>query len=471
MKRLFLNNLWVLVGLALLAALISGSWSVVKKISPAPPRHIVMTTGATDGAYHQFGLRYQVILARSGIELELRTSTGSIQNLERLQSGEADVGFVQGGLRAVTLASDGAPADAETDLRALGTIGYEPVWIFSHSLDLSPGLTALSGKSIAVGVAGSGNHHVAMELLGIYGLTGDKAIQKFQPRLLEVGGMEAVQKLRRHEIDAMVVVAAAQSTTVKALLADPTLRLAALSQAQGLARRLPFFRTVDLKRGSVDPAHNNPAQDVELLTTTASLVMHDSLHPALAYLLLEAAHQLHGQPSLLAGSGTFPNAIGTEYPLADEAQRYYKSGRPFLQNYLPFWLAGLVQRLALMIVPLVAILLPFFRVVLPLFGWLQKRRINRRYGELKFLEADISQRSLSAQDIAAARTQLDAIEQEIRAEKFALDMADRVYTLRLHVGYVRQRLDQLAVQSASTEPSLPASADASVPAPSDPAPP
>jgi hypothetical protein len=124
-----------------------------------------------------------------------------------------------------------------------------------------------------------------------------------------------------------------------------------------------------------------------------------------------------------------------------------------------------------MIVPLVAILLPFFRVVLPLFGWLQKRRINRRYGELKFLEAEISQRSLSAQDIAAARTQLDAIEQEIRAEKFALDMADRVYTLRLHVGYVRQRLDQLAVQSASMEPSLPASADASVLAPSDPAPP
>jgi hypothetical protein len=116
-----------------------------------------------------------------------------------------------------------------------------------------------------------------------------------------------------------------------------------------------------------------------------------------------------------------------------------------------------------MIIPLVAILVPFFRVVLPLFGWMQKRRINRRYGELKFLEADISQRSLSAQDVAAARGELDAIEQEIRAQKFALDMADRVYTLRLHLGYVRQRLDQLAVPSASTDPLLGA--------PRDPAPP
>ncbi len=463
MKRLFLNNLWVLVGLALLAALISGSWSVVKKISPAPPRHIVMTTGATDGAYHQFGLRYQAILAHNGIELELRTSTGSIQNLERLQSGEADVGFVQGGLRTVTQAADGAPADAESELRSLGTIGYEPVWIFSHSLDLSQGLTALHGKSIAVGVAGSGNQHVAMDLLGIYGLTDDKSAPNLRPKLLEIGGMEAVQKLRKREIDAMVVVAAAQSSTVKALLADSSLRLAALSQAQGLSRRLPFFRTVDLKRGSVDPARNIPAQDIELLTTTASLVMHDSLHPALAYLLLEAAHQLHGQPSLLANSGTFPSAIGSEFPLADEAQRYYKSGRPFLQNYLPFWLAGLVQRIALMIVPLVAILVPFFRVVLPLFGWLQKRRINRRYGELKFLEADISQRALSAQDIQTARAQLEAIEQEIRAEKFALDMADRVYTLRLHVGYVRQRLDQLAAPGGSSGPAPPASADPAQP--------
>jgi TRAP transporter TAXI family solute receptor len=335
MKRLFLNNLWVLSGLALLAALISGSWNVVKKISPAPPRHIVMTTGATDGAYNQFGLRYQAILARNGIELELRTSTGSIQNLERLQSGEVDVGFVQGGLRALTPVADGAPADAETDLRALGTIGYEPVWIFSHALDLSQGLTALQGKTVAVGVAGSGNQHVAMELLGIFGLTERKTAPQVPPKLLEIGGMDAMQKLRRHEIDAMIVVAQAQSTTVKALLADPTLRLASLSQAQGLARRLPFFRTVDLKRGSVDPARNIPPQDIQLLTTTASLVVHDGLHPALAYLLLEAAHQLHGQPSLLANSGTFPNAIGTEFPLADEAQRYYRSGPPFLQNYLP----------------------------------------------------------------------------------------------------------------------------------------
>jgi TRAP-type uncharacterized transport system substrate-binding protein len=422
---------WTALGFALVVLLVAGSWGLMKVISPSPPRSLSMGTGAADGAYHLFGLKYQAALKANGIALDLKTSTGSIENLARLNANEVSVAFVQGGL---------GPAAEDVPLRSLGTVAFEPVWIFSHTLDLTDGLTALRDASVAVGVAGSGNHKVALELLTAYGLVDAQGAPQANTQLVTEGGLAAVTKLQAHTIDAMVVVAAPQAASVKALLADPTLKLASLAQAEGLARRLPYLQTVSLKRGSVNPALNLPAQDVTLLTTTASLVVRDELHPALDYLLLETAHTIHSAPSLLAPPNTFPRAESVEFMLADEAQRYFKNGRPFLQTYLPFWAANFVQRLGLMAVPLLAILVPFFRVVVPGIAWWQKGRINKHYGALKFLEAEIAGGTLTPEHIAQAHAQLDHIERDVQDARFPLDFADRVYTLRQHVALVRDSL-------------------------------
>lgn len=421
-----------------LVLLVAASWGIVKVFSPAPPRTLTMTTGAVDGAYHQFGLKYQAFLKANGVALELKPSTGSIENLARLNGGEVATGFVQGGLGGIVL--DPEEEAEKTPLRSLGTIGYEPVWIFTHTLNLEGGLKPLIGKKVAVGLAGSGNHKVAMELLAAYGVVDTGGKPAGATELVTEGGLTAAAKLQAHAVDALIIVAGPQASSVKQLLADPSLKLASLAQAEGLARRFPYFQTVVLRRGSVDAAADLPHGDITLLTTTASLVIHDNLHPALAYLLLEGARQIHAPASLLSRPGAFPRAEAVEFALSDEAGRYYKNGRPFLQTYLPFWMANFVQRLGLMAVPLLALLLPFFRVVLPAVNWWQKRRINRRYGELKFLEADIASRKLSAEEIAQTHLQLDRIEREVSGTKFPLDFADRVYTLRQHVSFVRGSL-------------------------------
>ena len=150
------------------ALLVVGVWALVRFISPMPPRTLVMSTGIADGAYHHFGQRYREILKANGIELELRTSSGGIENLARLNDGSVSVAFVQGGTGLLT-----ADADAlveTTTLRSLATIAYEPVWIFTHTLDVSKGLDVLAGRRVAVGVAGSGNHKVATQLLAAYGI-------------------------------------------------------------------------------------------------------------------------------------------------------------------------------------------------------------------------------------------------------------------------------------------------------------
>jgi len=421
----------------LLAAALT--WVVLRYVSPSPPRTLTMSTGASDGAYHQFGLKYQAWLRENGVVLALQPSTGSVENLARLHDGSASVGFVQGGLGLLSL--DPLKDASDTSLRSLATVAFEPVWIFSRKLDLSTGLAVLAGKRIAVGAAGSGNHKVAMELLATYGVTDDRGAPVGSTQLIQEGGMAAAGKLQSGQVDAVILVAAPQATAIQQLLQDSTLELASLRHVEGLSRRFPYFQPVSLKRGSVNPQRNFPAKDIAMVATTANLVIPEDLHPALAYLLLDAARQIHSRPGLFNRPGDFPSAQSTDFPLAEEADRFFKNGRPFLQRYLPFWLANFVQRLILILVPLVAVLVPVFKFLPTLLTWKQEHKLFRRYGELKFLEMDIMARTLSASEVTAARAQLDAIEKEIMSTKFALDFSDRVFTLRQHVDYVRAKLE------------------------------
>ncbi|MFI5444989.1 hypothetical protein [Polaromonas sp. UC242_47] len=242
------------------------------------------------------------------------------------------------------------------------------------------------------------------------------------------------------ELDALLLIGAPQTPAVQLLLAQPGVQLVSLEHAEGLTRRLPYLSLITLPAGSVDPAQDLPRENITLLTTTANLVVQQDLHPALSYLLLEAAHDIHRGGTLLNKPGEFPNPRATDYPLADEAARYYKDGRPFLQRYLPYWAANALQRLLLVLVPLVAIAIPLFRVVPKLFEFREKSRLYRRYGVLLEMERDIQSRQLSASEIARATAQLDKIEHDVSHMKISLDFSDRVYTLRQHVDYVRRQL-------------------------------
>lgn len=154
-------------------------------------------------------------------------------------------------------------------LRALATVAYEPVWIFSKKLDLSKGLAALAGKRVAVGLPDSGNAKVALELLASFGVPDDKGAPLQGTQLLFEGGMAAAKRLQAGETDAIILVAAPQAAAVSHLLDDCSIELASLQQAEGLARRFPYFQTVSLKHGPVNLRRNIPAKDVAMIATTA----------------------------------------------------------------------------------------------------------------------------------------------------------------------------------------------------------
>ena len=408
-------------------------WQLARSLSPAPPRQIDMTTGSVDGASHQFALKYQALLKANGVTLRLLPSSGSVQNLERLRAG-TPAGFVQGGLNTLPLDD----ADNDDALRSLGVVGYEPVWIFTNAptlaTTLGKGLNGLSGKKVAIGAAGSGTRKVALELLATYGVTPVNAT------LETANGLTAANALLARQLDAVIMISAPSAPAVRLLLKRTDVQLVSIVHAEGLSRNLTYLSVIKLPAGAVDAAQNLPPQDVALLTTTANLVVREDLHPALGYLLLEAAREVHSGATLLSRAGQFPSLDGADFMLSEDARRYHKDGRPFLQRYLPYWVANALQRLLLVLIPLLAVAIPLFKYIPQLIEFRQKSRLNRCYGLLLDMEHQIQSQRLSPIELAQATGQLDQIERDISGMKFPLDFIDRVYTLRQHVDYVRSQL-------------------------------
>jgi TRAP transporter TAXI family solute receptor len=403
-------------------------------VAPEPPRRITITTGSEAGAYYAYARRYAAVLAARGITLEVMTSAGSHQNLERLEKGEADVAFVQGGIGARASSDDD---DEPGPLRSLGSVAYEPVWVFYRGEQRVDKLYQLAGRRVAVGEDGSGIRGLALQLLEANDIKPDS------PDLLPLAGLTAAEALQQSEIDAAFIVAAQEAPVVQVMLRSPGLRVVGLSQADAYLRRFPFLSKVVLPRGVVDLVRDVPPRDTALLATTANVIVRDDLHPALASLLLQAMTEVNGRGGFFQRAGEFPAYKDQSFPLSTDAARYYQSGPPFLQRYLPFWLAVLVERLFVMILPLVMVLLPLLKFAPAIYSWRVRSKIVRCYGDLKFLENDLRQHYNPPQHQEYV-AHLERIENTASTLNIPLAFSDLLYTLREHINLVREELHRLA---------------------------
>jgi TRAP-type uncharacterized transport system substrate-binding protein len=398
----------------------------VALMNPLPPRTIVMATGAQGGAYTEVARRYQAALARNGVRLELRETHGSLENLELLRDPKSgvSVALAQGGLTSATE----SPA-----VQSLGTVFYEPVWVFLRGTKLpQPGSRGFEGRG-SIGQPGSGTRALAEELF--VGLGQDMSL--IEP--VDMTAAEAADALLRGELDLAVIVSGWEAPVVRRLLTAPDITTLSATRADAHVALHPYLSKLVLPRGVGDLASDRPPADVQLLATKASLLVRKDLHPAIQYLLLDAASVTHGPPGIFNRAGQFPAAEPTDLPLSQTALQYFRSGLPWLQRNLPFWLASIASQLLVLLIPIIGVIYPIFRLLPALFDWSMRRRIFHLYGELKFLEAEI--------DAAGARqagpelhARLEQLEQRANHMHVPQAFAHMVYTLRLHIGIVRKRI-------------------------------
>ncbi|MGW8180505.1 MAG: TAXI family TRAP transporter solute-binding subunit, partial [bacterium] len=292
----------------------------------------------------------------------------------------------------------------------------------------------LRGKQISIGTQGSGTRTLVLELLSRIGV--DLQFAKF----LAFTPQEAGEKLLRGEIDAAMMSTAWESPMLHRLLASKDIELESFRRADAYVALYPYLNKIVLPKGVGNMQENRPPEDTVLIAPKASLVVRAELHPAIQYLLLDAAEQIHSGQGIFQKAGQFPAAESVDLPLSDVTRQFYRSGQPFLQRHLPFWLSVMIRRLLVLLIPLLGVSYPLLRFLPLLYGWKMRRRIYKLYAELRLIEQERETRG-AGQDTRDLRRQLDDLEERADHLSLPVSYVAMLYMLRDHIALVRRRLE------------------------------
>jgi TRAP-type uncharacterized transport system substrate-binding protein len=401
-------------------------WTLVATLRPLPGRDLAIATGPPGSVYALAAERYRQILAQNHVRLHLVPTNGAVDNARLLEDPKSGVeaGFVQAG----TISRSEAKG-----LVSLGTVFYEELWPFCRCPDPPPPPQEWSGLRISIGPEGGASRPLALELLALNGVD----VQKLRP--LDYSPERAAQALLAGQIDAALILSPWISPVVQQLARAPQIRLLGAPRADAYAALDPNLTKVTLPRGVADLAADRPPADTPLLASKASLVVRERLHPALQYLLLSAAMEVHSGHGIFQHAGEFPAPEEIDVPISADTRTLYRSGPTFLQRTLPFWLAEFVQRMLILIIPIAGIVYPLWSLGPKLYYWSMRRRLYPMYRELKLLERELLAPATELR--ATLLKRLEELDRRARDLQMPGMLNESAYNLRTNIRALRQRID------------------------------
>jgi TRAP transporter TAXI family solute receptor len=415
--------------LAILVLVIVFVFGVLLTLIPAPPKSIAIATGFQDGLYYRFGERMQSSLKKEGVDLQVLTTGGTLDNLALLADPKSgvDLAMIQGGVADVA---------QYPQLVSIAGMFYEPVWVFYREASfkgMPDGLTLLTqlkGKRVSIGNPGSGTSSIAKLLLETSGMqSADLDMQSLTPQ-------EGANKLAAGHLDAVFVVAASEAPLLNSFINLPGIQLMNFVQADAYTRALPFLTKVEIPRGMLSIESDQPRLSRQMIAATATLVSRENISPAIVSLLLQNAQGILKSYSRLQKPGEFPSVNGLDFPLQIDSEIYLKDGPSFLHRHLPFWTAVWVGRFARVVIPILAILIPLIAYIPALRDLSLRIRLSRIYAELKVIEQSVSDPASREKN----RQMLAEIQTQVNAMKVSSLESKEFYDLKGHVNMVEERL-------------------------------
>ena len=412
------------------AAVLAIFYVVYSLVDPLPPRRLVIGAGIAGSGYDNFARRYARVLARDGIDLEIRNTAGAVENLDlprdpasKVQAALTTVGFAQ--------------PDDSNHLASLGGVFDAPIFVFYKSAERVTQFAQLRGKRLAIGTAGTSIRPLILQVLKAGGAA------EAPTRFVDMDYDRAIDALIAGEIDVAIFPSQLDTGLLRRALTAPDVRLMNVAQAEAIAKTVPGIKHVVLWQGLIDLTHDIPDADVNLLASGNSLLVRKDLHPALQYLLLEAIREVHLARGPFNRLGEFPAEQPNDLPLSLTAQSFYRSGPTFWQRYTSFWLTSLLDRILFFVVPVVAALIPVIGFTSRLYRWLAVRRIVRLHRALGGLERELAQSEDKAQ-LAQHQARLSEIESVVRTLKVAQPFEVDLHRLRIHLRMVQDHIGRMA---------------------------
>ena len=397
-------------------------------VGAPPPKIVRIATGAKNGAYYTFAHEYARLLANDGISLEVVPTAGSVENLQLLKNGEVSLALVQGG---------SATKEDKDRLHSLGSLFLEPIWIFTRKQSAIKRFLELKGKRVSIGIAGSGTHLLSTQLLSAAGIT------EANTRLIREDGTQAVDSLSHGKIDAAFFVASPEAPIIHKLFSAPAAELLDFDRAPAYGRVFPFLTQVTLSEGVISLQQNIPSHDTPLVAASANLAARRDLNASLIPAILNAVTRVHQTGGVLEHKRQFPSVDFADLPLNEDARRYLTNGPSFLFRWLPYGTAVLLDRLKILVLPFLALLIPLFKIAPPLYNWRIRSKIYRWYSDVREIDSMIQKNTIIG-DAAAVRDRLNELEHQVASISVPLSYAAELYHLRLHIGFLRGRIEKLA---------------------------
>lgn len=413
------------VVISTIAFIVASFYITSQFIKPSPKKELTIATGGQNGNYYKTALKYKELLEEENVKVNILTSAGSVENMKLLKENKADIAFVQNGIAA---------EEKVKNLEALASIYYEPLWVFykhdSYTMDY---VIQLISKKIAIGEIGSGTRDLALKILS------DNGIDNTNSELLDISSSNAKQMLLDNEIDALFAVTSHNSQVVKELLANPKINVLSFKRAKAYSRKYPFLEALTLYEGTLDLYKNLPDENINLLSTTATLVANKNISNELIRLLLKKVKQVHKKKDLFARPNQFPNTNNMQLETNEEAQRYFKYGDTWLEKIFPYWIASNIDRLKILLIPLLTLLFPLFKGVFPLYNWTMRSKIYKWYDELKTIDEELD--NLDKEALKKELEKVETLQKEIKNEtKVPLSYMGEYYNLQLHIEHIENRI-------------------------------
>ncbi len=391
-------------------------------LDPMPKREITNATGSKNGQYYQTALKYKKLLEEEKIKVTLVNTQGSIENIKLLKEKKVDLAFIQ----------NGTIENNDTNLKALASVYYEPLWVFYHKkLKNINSVQDLKGKKISIGKKGSGTNDLSYEMLKLNGIT---------QNILEYSTNEARKLLQKGEISAMFYIGSSKSDMITQLLEDENIKVLSFKRAKAYAQRFDFVGTVTLYEGIVDLEKNIPEENKELITTTATIVAVENFHDELTRLFLKKIKNVHNKKAIFAKEGEFPNIHNINIKVNEEAKRYFQYGDTFLEKIFPFWIASNLDRLKILLIPLLTLMIPLFKGFFPLYRWSIRSKIYTWYDKVQ--EYDMVLDTLNKKELEEKIKELEDLKKEIKAEtKVPLSYMGEYYDLIMHLELIISKVN------------------------------
>lgn len=350
-ERKPIQKAWPGVTVVLIAIVFFVTIAVVK---PAMPDRILLLTGPETSAYHELGVRYAEDLGRQGLDAQVIVTGGALDNLRRLGSGANVVAF------APATIDWNSTDDVDTShLVALGSVGFEPLWLFHRAdLDISR-ISDLTGRRVATEGEGTTSECIARWLIDHNDLTNNVELR----HLVGANAKMFLRGFADKTIDAVFVTGKTSSPIVKSMLAARDSEFMSFERADAYAKTFPGVTTIVASEGVFDLARNVPPQESQLLANTTCLIARDSLHPAVVPLLLATAENLRQTSTTFSTEVTFPSSQHVTLPLDRAAGRFFRQGEVGLSKFLPYRVTRTLNHLGFLVLPLVTVAIVFLKAI------------------------------------------------------------------------------------------------------------